>query len=95
MPMNISGISNGYSGINTNSKQYQAAAKEHLSDVMVEETAMTPEQKMMYELFGGREAHTKNVMKSYNADGDYVGPNGEIVPGMYVGEDGSSNLSAS
>ena len=46
---------------------------------------MTPEQKMMYELLGGREAHMKNVMSNFNSDGDFVGPGGIVVPGMYHG----------
>ena len=37
---------------------------------------------MMYELFGGEEAYMKNVMKMYNSDGDYVGADGSVVPGM-------------
>lgn len=90
MSMNISGTN---SEINANSKQYKAAAKEHLSDIITEEAMMTPEQKMLYEMLGGREAHMKNVMQSYNSDGDYVGPDKLIVPGMYVGEDGSRDPS--
>lgn len=54
---------------------------------------MTPEQKMMYELMGGREAHMKNMMRSYNSDGDYVGPGGLIVPGMHHGRSGSVDRS--
>ena len=41
---------------------------------------MTPEQKMMYELLGGREAHMKNVMSNFNSDGDFVGPEELLFP---------------
>ena len=58
MSMNISGFGAGsnsaYKSINTNSKQYKAAAKNHLAALMEEEAMMTPEQKMLYKLMGGR-----------------------------------------
>jgi hypothetical protein len=54
---------------------------------------MTPEQKMMYELMGGREAHMKNVMSNFNSDGDFIGPGGVVVPGMYHGKDGTEDRS--
>lgn len=93
--MNISfnAGNSGYTGINTNSKQYKAAAKDHLAALMEEEAMMTPEQKMLYELLGGREAHMRNVMQNYNSDGDFIGPNGVVVPGMYHGEDGKVDRS--
>ena len=59
MSISIAGSSYGqqaYSSINVNSKQYKAAADEYLDAVIAEEAMMTPEQKMMYELMGGREA---------------------------------------
>ena len=59
-----------------------------------EEAMMTPEQKMMYELLGGREAHMKNVMSNFNSDGDFVGPGGIVVPGMYHGKDGTVDRSS-
>jgi len=97
MSMNISGFGAGnnssYKSINTKSKQYNAAEEQVLADVMAEEAMMTPEQKMMYELMGGREAHMKNMMRSYNSDGDYVGPGGLIVPGMHHGRSGSVDRS--
>lgn len=95
--MSISVIGNnygyGYSNAGTKSKQYKAAEEQVLADVMAEEAMMTPEQKMMYELMGGREAHMKNMMRSYNSDGDYVGPGGLIVPGMHHGRSGSVDRS--
>ena len=97
MSMNISGFGAGnnysYKSIDTNSKQYKAAADEYLADVIAEEAMMTPEQKMMYELLGGREAHMRNVMSNFNSDGDFVGPGGIVVPGMYHGKDGSVDRS--
>ena len=95
MSMSIVGSSygqQGYNSINVNSKQYKAAANEYLDAVIAEE-AMTPEQKMMYELMGGREAHMKNVMSNFNSDGDFIGPGGVVVPGMYHGKDGTEDRS--
>ena len=97
MSMNISGFGAGsnsaYKSINTNSKQYKAAAKNHLAALMEEEAMMTPEQKMLYKLMGGREAHMRNVMQNYNSDGDFIGSGGVVVPGMYHGEDGKVDRS--
>lgn len=97
MSISISGSSygqQGYSSINVNSKQYKAADAEYLDAVIAEEAMMTPEQKMMYELLGGREAHMKNVMSNFNSDGDFVGPGGIVVPGMYHGKDGTVDRSS-
>lgn len=95
MSISVTGNNYGYgcSNTGTNSKQYKAAEEQVLADVMAEEAMMTPEQKMMYELLGGREAHMKNMMRSYNSDGDYVGPGGLIVPGMHHGRSGSVDRS--
>ena len=97
MSMSISGFGAGnnypYKSINTNSKQYKAAADEYLDAVIAEEAMMTPEQKMLYELLGGREAHMRNVMSNFNSDGDFVGPGGIVVPGMYHGKDGEADRS--
>ena len=97
MAMHIRGFGAGnnysYKSIDTNSKQYKAAADEYLADVIAEETMMTPEQKMLYELLGGREAHMRNVMSNFNSDGDFVGPGGVVVPGMYHGRDGEVDRS--
>lgn len=83
----------GYISSGVNNKQYKAAEKACLADVIEEEAMMTPEQKMMYELMGGREEHMKNLMRSYNSDGDYIGPGGIIVPGMHHGRSGSTDRS--
>ena len=59
MSVKISGFGAGsnsaYKSINTNSKQYKAAAKNHLAALMEEEAMMTPEQRLLYELMGGHE----------------------------------------
>ncbi len=93
--MNISFNANnsGYTGINTGNKQYKEVEKKKLEAVIAEEAMMTPEQKMLYELLGGREAHMRNVMRNYNSDGDFIGPGGIVIPGMYHGEDGSVDRS--
>ncbi len=95
MSISVTGNNYGYdySNVGIKSKQYKAAEEQVLADVMAEEAMMTPEQKMMYELLGGREAHMKNMMRSYNSDGDYVGPGGLIVPGMHHGRSGSVDRS--
>ena len=63
MSMNISGLSNTYNGINTNSKQYKALKeKGWLSDVIENEAMMSPEEKMIYEVFGGRDTIIRNLM---------------------------------
>lgn len=97
MSMNISGFGAGnnysYKSTDTKSKQYKAAEEQVLADVMAEEAMMTPEQKMMYELLGGREAHMRNVMSNFNSDGDFVGSGGVVVPGMYHGRDGEVDRS--
>ena len=93
MSLSINSFSNGIFGygnsntgtssnINTNSKQYKAAARDYLADRRAEVAKMSPQERMMYELFGGEEAYMKNVMKMYNSDGDYVGADGSVVPGM-------------
>ena len=82
MSMNISfnAGNSGYTGINTSSKQYKAAAKDFLAAHRAEVAKMTPEQKMMYELFGGEEAYMKNVMQNYDSDGNFLNAYG--VAGM-------------
>ena len=97
MSMNINGFGAGsnysYKNTDTKSKQYKAAAKDHLAALMEEESMMTPEQRVLYELMGGRETHMRNVMQNYNSDGDFIGPGGVVVPGMYHGEDGKVDCS--
>ena len=63
MAMNISGLGNTYNGINTNSKQYKALKeKGWLSGIMQNEAMMSPEERMIYETFGGRDTIIKNLI---------------------------------
>ena len=62
MAMNISGLGNTYNGINTNSKQYKALKeKGWLSGIMQNEAMMSPEERMIYETFGGRDTDRKST----------------------------------
>lgn len=69
-----------YKTINTNSKQYQAAARDSLHSIIADELTMTPEERYMYELFGGREVAMKNKMKMYDKDGNMLNAHG--IAGM-------------
>ena len=83
MAMNISGLGNTYNGINTNSKQYKALKeKGWLSGIMQNEAMMSPEERMIYETFGGRDTIIKNLMKQFDSEGDLLNANG--VAGMDV-----------
>ena len=83
MSMNISGLGNSYNGVNTNSKQYKALEENGwLSGVIQNEAMMSPEEKMIYEIFGGRDTIIKNLMKQFDSDGDLLNSNG--VAGMDV-----------
>lgn len=77
MSMNISGFGNTYNDINTNSKQYKALKeKGWLSGITQNESMMSPEEKMIYEIFGGRDTIIKNLMKQFDSDGDLLNANG-------------------
>lgn len=80
MKISSFGSNNYYSTIDTSSKKYKAAARDHLADIIQEEMAMSPEQRLMYEMFGGRDAIIKNKMKMYDSDGNSLNANG--VAGM-------------
>ena len=83
MAMNISGLGNTYNGINTNSKQYKALKeKGWLSGIMQNEAMMSPEERIIYETFGGRDTIIKNLMKQFDSEGDLLNANG--VAGMDV-----------
>ena len=69
-----------YKTINKNSEQYKAVARDRLSSIIEAEMMMTPEQKMMYELLGGREANIKAHMSQYDSQGNML--NGFGVAGM-------------
>lgn len=62
------------------SKKYQSVYNENMNFIIAEEMKMTPEQKLMYELFGGREQAIKNRMKLYDSDGNMLNSRG--VAGM-------------
>ena len=81
--MNINlntGNSYQYKSINKNSKQYQASARDTLSAIIAEEMTMTPEERYMYELFGGRERIMKNKMQMYDSEGNMLNAHG--IAGM-------------
>ncbi len=90
MSMNINGLNffnNNYStsssGVNKNSKQYKALEeKGWLKGVYQEEMAMSPEQRMIYETFGGRDQLIKNLMSYFDSDGDMINQDG--IAGMDV-----------
>mgnify|MGYP000193489253 CR=1 FL=1 len=89
MSMNISGLGNAYSGVNTNSKQYKALKeKGWLEGVIQNEAMMSPKEKMIYEIFGGRDTIVNNLMKQFDSDGDLLNANG--VAGMDVTGKGTS-----
>ena len=89
MSMNINGLSNTYNSVNTNSKQYKALKeKGWLDGVIQNEAMMSPEERMIYETFGGRDTIIKNLMKQFDADGDLLNANG--VAGMDVTGKGTS-----
>ena len=80
MSMNINGLGNTYNSINTNSKQYKALKeKGWLSGVIENESMMSPEEKMIYEIFGGRDTIIKNLMKQFDSDGDLLNSNGDTT----------------
>lgn len=85
MGMNIS-IVNGvrdnyqYKTINKNSEQYKVAARDNLAEIIEAEMMMTPEQKMIYEMLGGREANMKAHMQQYDSKGNLLNAYG--VAGM-------------
>ena len=73
MSMNISGLGNAYSGVNTNSKQYKALKeKGWLEGVIQNEAMMSPKEKMIYEIFGGRDTIVNNLMKQFDSDGGFT-----------------------
>lgn len=78
--INNSGIGySGIGGINTNSEQYKAAARDNLAGIIEAEMMMTPEQKMMYEMLGGREANMKAHMQWYDSKGNMLNAPGGIA----------------
>lgn len=78
--INPIGSSFNIKAINKNSKQYQAAVRDSLGDIMTAEAAMSPVERQMYEMFGGRERIMQNKMQMYDANGNRL--NGFGVAGM-------------
>lgn len=76
----ISNASNGSSGINKNSAQYKAVVKNSLSDIIANEATMSDTERLIYEMFGGRDTIIKNHMKMYDSNGNLLNANG--VAGM-------------
>ena len=82
MSISINGSGIGYSsigGINTNSEQYKAAVRDNLAGIIEAEMMMTPEQKMMYEMLGGREANIKGHMQWYDSKGNMLNAPGGVA----------------
>ena len=71
-------------GINKNSAQYKAAAKDYLADHRMEVAKMTPEERLVYETFGGEDAYMKRIMQMYDSKGNFVNSRG--VAGMLVND---------
>lgn len=93
MSLNIGFLNNNVNGfgnkVNINSKQYKAMEeKGWISGVIQNESMMSPEEKMVYEIFGGRDTIIKNMMKQFDSDGDLLNANG--VAGMDVTGKGTS-----
>ena len=59
-----------------------------LSGIMQNEAMMSPEERMIYETFGGRDTIINNLMKQFDSDGDLLNANG--VAGMDVTGKGTS-----
>lgn len=76
----ISNASNGSSGINKNSAQYKAVVKNSLSDIIANEATMSDTERLIYEMFGGRDTIIKNKMKMYDSNGNLLNADG--VAGM-------------
>lgn len=83
MSINGSGMKfNNTGSINTNSKQYKAAMEMFGKDAEMADAFLTEEQKLIQEVFGFKENRIKTWMSWFDADGNYKGDAGVIVPGM-------------
>lgn len=76
----FSSTSNGSTGINKNSAQYKAAVKNSLAGILENEAKMSDKERMVYEIFGGRDTIIKNKMKMYDSNGNSLNAYG--VAGM-------------
>lgn len=68
-----------YKTINKNSEQYKAAARDNLAGIIEAEMMMTPGQKKIYEMLGGREANMKAHMQWYDAKGNMLNGIGGVA----------------
>lgn len=84
MSLNInsyfSSIGNISNGINKNSGQYKAVVKNSMSGILANEATMSDEERLIYEMFGGRDTIIKNKMKMYDSNGNLLNADG--VAGM-------------
>ena len=76
----IRSTSNRISGINKNSAQYKAVVKNSLSGILANEATMSDTERLIYEMFGERDAIIKNKMKMYDSNGNLLNADG--VAGM-------------
>ena len=76
----ICGTSNRSGRIDTNSAQYKAVVKNSLSNIIANEATMSNEERLIYEMFGGRDTIIKNKMKMYDSKGNLLNADG--VAGM-------------
>ena len=91
MSINISGFGSNYqyTSINKNSNKYKAIEqKGWMSGIIQSELMMSPEERMIYEMFGGRDAIVRNMMRNFDSDGDLLNSHG--VAGMDVTGKGTS-----
>lgn len=80
---------NSENKINKNSKQYKAMEdKGWISGIIQNELTMSPEEKMIYEIFGGRNTIIRNMMRRFDSDGDLLNSNG--IAGMDITGKGTS-----
>ncbi len=77
------------SKIDTNSARYKALEKKGwISGIIQNEMAMTEEERLIYQVFGGRDTIIKNMMRNFDADGNLLNSHG--VAGMDATGKGTS-----
>lgn len=70
----------GSNGIDKNSAQYKAVVRDSLPAIIANEATMSEQERLIYEIFGGRDAIIKNHMKLYDSNGNLLNADG--VAGM-------------
>jgi len=63
-------------GIDKSSEQYKAVVRNSLSGIIANEQTMSDEERLVYEMFGGRDTIIKNKMKMYDSDGNLLNSDG-------------------